>query len=95
MEGMSGERSSDTRESQRTEGIAVTLSQEDLDEVAQRVGVEDGRALRQILAQPNEAADVPTYTRCVDWCLGIKDPDLAAKCIEGCATVSTKPKTNL
>jgi hypothetical protein len=78
------------RESIRSDAVSIELTWDELDEVAKKVGVENGKVLYALLANPTAMAQVDDYVGCVAECkrmLGDNTEGLVA-CINGCATVS-------
>lgn len=91
---MSEERTSNKNGSQLAEEIDLTITREKLDKVARQVGIDNGRVLHAMLAQPDAVGDIYDYTTCVAWCVdNIENEKLAEKCIEGCAKASSSFST--
>jgi hypothetical protein len=83
-------RERDEKRTQSTEEVTVVTTWRELDEVARKIGIEDGRVLYAMLAKPTASASVDDYVACVSFCDGKfhGNNDALVACIEGCATAS-------
>jgi hypothetical protein len=75
--------------SQLPDELTITVTREDLDRVAETVGLDDGRELYALLVRPSAAGNINDYVNCVVHCSNLFDGDALVACIEGCAKVSS------
>ena len=77
--------------SERPGEVTITATRERLDEVARRVGLDDGRVLQAMLARPSTMAGVNLgdYISCVNHCSNTFEGPALEKCIEGCSKIES------
>jgi hypothetical protein len=75
----------------RTRDVTIRATRERLDEVAQRVGLDDGRVLEAMLARPSTTLGVnfDDYIDCVNHCSNTLEGAALERCIEGCAKIES------
>ncbi|AUV81044.1 hypothetical protein C2R22_04685 [Salinigranum rubrum] len=69
--------------------VTISVTREELNSVAKKVGLDDGRALYAMLVAPSAAGDVGDYENCVIHCSNLFEGDALVACIEGCAKVTS------
>lgn len=97
---MSREKSSSEREERENnrsiprEEVTLTVTWTELDAVAQKIGLDDGKVLYAMLAKPEAQQSVDDYMWCVSQCkdlLGEGSEAALIECIRGCASASGSP----
>jgi hypothetical protein len=83
------ENSYDERRAKLPAEFTISITREELDSVAKKVGLDDGRALYAMLVAPSAAGDITDYENCVIHCSNLFEGDALVACIEGCAKVSS------
>jgi hypothetical protein len=74
-----------------SEKIKVELTPDELQAVAEKVGLDDGKVLLAMLLRPTALAAVGDYINCVTACKNLFPDNESAlvECIKGCSKVST------
>ena len=72
------------------EKIKIEITPDELQAVANKVGLEDGRVLLAMLLRPTVFAAVDDYIACVSACKDLfpNNDDALIECIKGCSKVS-------
>jgi hypothetical protein len=75
----------------RARDVTIRATRERLDDVARRVGLDDGRVLEAMLARPSTTFGVTLddYIACVNHCSNTLEGPALEKCIEGCSKVES------
>ncbi|WP_372910078.1 hypothetical protein [Salinigranum sp.] len=69
--------------------IELSTTRADLNRVARRLGLSDGRVLYAMLVGPGTMASIDDDERCVVHCSNLFAGDALVACTEGCARVSS------
>jgi hypothetical protein len=83
------DKSYDERRGELPAKLTISITRAELDRVAEKVGLEDGRVLYAMLVAPSAAGDINDYENCVIHCSNLFEGDALVACIEGCAKVSS------
>ncbi|WP_380678518.1 hypothetical protein [Salinigranum sp. GCM10025319] len=83
------DKSYDERRSELPAELTISITRAELDRVAKKVGLDDGRVLYAMLVAPSAAGDINDYRNCVVHCSNLFEGDALVACIEGCAKVSS------
>lgn len=79
-----------TKRKANSEKISIEITEDELQAVAEKVGLNDGKVLLAMLLRPSVFAAVEDYIACVEACKRIFDEggDPLVECIKGCSKVS-------